>query len=70
MQKNLFFIFPTFHFPDFFQLKKILLCFFSFSRIFTSVFPTFYFRFPDFLLPEVIVIFLAGKSQENEKSGK
>ena len=73
MQTKFFFIFPTFHFPDFFQLKKICLCFFfhfpdfslPFSRLFTSVFPTFYFRFPDFLLPEV-------KSRENgsEKSGK
>ena len=70
--KNFFLIFPTFHFPDFFQLKKFVCVFFHFpdfslpfSRLFTSVFPTFYFRFPDFLLPEV-------KSRENgsKKSGK
>ena len=30
MQKILFFIFPTFHFPDFFQLKKIVVVFFHF----------------------------------------
>ena len=65
MQKKEFFIFPTFHFPDVFQLKKFVCVFFSFSRLFTSVFPTFYFRFPDFSLPEV-------KSRENgsKKSGK
>ena len=55
------------HFPDFSFCwkKKIWGCIFPFSRLFTSVFPTFYFRFPDFLLAEV-------KSRENgsKKSGK
>ena len=40
-----FFIFSTFHFPDFFQLKKFVCVFFLlFSRLFTSVFPSFHFR--------------------------
>ena len=73
-KKKCFFIFSTFHFPDFFQVNIFFFIFptfrfpdFSlpFPRLFTSVFPTFYFRFLDFLLPEV-------KSRENgsEKSGK
>ena len=63
--KKSFFHFPDFSFSWLFPGKKFLLCFFSFSRLFTSVFPTFHFRFPDFLLPEV-------KSRENgsKKSGK
>ena len=53
-----FFIFSTFHFPDFFPLTKFVCVFFF-------IFPTFHFRFPDFSLPEV-------KSRENgsKKSGK
>ena len=58
MQKKKIFIFPTFHFPDFFQLKKICLCFFF-------IFPTFHFRFPDFLLP-FSRLFTSG----SKKSGK
>ena len=44
---------------------KIL--FFSFSRLFTFVFPTFHFRFPDFLLPFYLKKVRKMKSRENEK---
>ena len=44
MEKKFVFIFPTFHFPDFFQL-------FLFVFVLFFVFPTFHFRFPEFSLP-------------------
>ena len=66
-KKKCFFIFSTFHFPDFFQVNIFFFHFpdFSFSRLFTSVSPTFHFRFPDFLLP-FSRLFTSG----SEKSGK